>query len=147
MTKLIVDFRSFADAHKNSVWFAYFEEHKQKRVLRKLFGGLCICYLISDSETMVREEVDADDPWVLKWGDQRNERENDPAATWRNTCPTLRSLSSNPELRGNAAVTNRLIHGMARIASSDSIKCTSACSHIFIRRLKNIQFPIYFLFF
>jgi len=27
-----------------------------------LFGSLCICYLTSDSETMVCEEVDTDDP-------------------------------------------------------------------------------------
>jgi len=43
-------------------WLAYVEEHKQKRVVKCLFGSLCICYLISDSETMVCEEVDTDDP-------------------------------------------------------------------------------------
>jgi len=73
----------------------------------------------------------------LKGEDQHTGRKNVPAATWRNTNPTLTSFRSNPGLRGNTTATNRLIHGMTRTSPSDSIKCTGYLFTFFYLRIKN----------
>jgi hypothetical protein len=95
------------------------------------FGSPCICYLIRDYKTVACEEVDTDDPYVLKGEDQRSGRKNGTAATWQYTYPALISLRSNLGFCGNAPATNHLIRGMARIVPSDSIKSTGSSSLIF----------------